>query len=275
MEDVSYRYHASIEALKGISFTVMKGERIGILGPNGAGKSTLVMLLAGLFVPTSGDVKLFGISTKSKEFESLRSKIGVVFQDPDDQLFNNTVIEDVSYALRNLGMDKESANRRSIEVLEQLGIAHLRDRNPYRLSYGEKKRVSIATALVNSPEVLILDEPTANLDLKSRRNLVELLESLNKQGLTLIVSTHDVDVLPELVERILIIEKGKAIAEGPVRSIITDEKLLERASLEPPAISRLFLMLKSKGLIQEVPASLDEAMVLLEKVLLNKKSNII
>jgi len=271
LEDVSYRYHAGIDALRNVTFSVSKGERVGILGPNGAGKSTLVMLLAGLFLPTSGDVKLFGTSTKSKEFEALRPKIGVVFQDPDDQLFNNTVIEDVAYSLRNLGVDKESANRRALEVLEQLGITHLSNRNPYRLSYGEKKRVSIATALVNSPEVLILDEPTANLDLKSRRSLVELVNLLNRQGLTLVVSTHDVEILPDLVERVLIIESGRTVVEGAVRPVITDEQLLGKASLEPPAISRLFLKLQRKGLVEEVPASFDEAMALLERLLSDKK----
>jgi cobalt/nickel transport system ATP-binding protein len=270
VEGVEYSYSANLEAIRGVSFEVNRGERVGILGPNGAGKSTLAMLLAGLFVPTSGDVNVFGVSTRSNEFEHLRSKIGIVFQDPEDMLFNNKVIDDVSYSLRNLGIDKEYANRRSVEILELLGIAHLKDRSPYRLSYGEKKRVSIACALVNSPEVLILDEPTANLDLKSRRSLVELVNLLNKQGLTLIVSTHDVEVLPDLVERVLIMEGGKIISEGPVKSIITDEHLLDKASLEPPAISRLFMRLKARGLVQDVPSSVEDAFLILEKTLSSK-----
>ncbi|MDI9609584.1 MAG: ABC transporter ATP-binding protein [Candidatus Verstraetearchaeota archaeon] len=273
VKDVNYRYSANLEAVRGISFEVRKGESVGILGPNGAGKSTLAMLLAGLFLPTSGDVKAFGVSTRSKEFEHVRPRIGIVFQDPEDQLFNNTVIDDVSYSLRNLGVDKESANRRSMETLELLGIAHLKDRSPHRLSYGEKKRVSIATALVNSPELLILDEPTANLDLRSRRSLVELVNLLNKQGLTLIVSTHDVEALPDLVERVLIMEGGKIVSEGPVKSIITDEQLLGEASLEPPAISRLFMRLKARGLVQEVPSNLEDAFLILEKKLSNKSGS--
>ncbi|MEN3062236.1 MAG: ABC transporter ATP-binding protein [Candidatus Methanosuratincola petrocarbonis] len=273
VEGVNYKYSANLEAVRGVSFKVRKGERIGILGPNGAGKSTLAMLLAGLFLPTSGDVRVFGVSTRSKEFERLRSKIGIVFQDPEDQLFNNTVIEDVSYSLRNLGLDRASADRRSVETLEMLGISHLKDRSPYRLSYGEKKRVSVATVLVNSPEVLILDEPTANLDLKSRRGLVQLVSLLNKQGMTLIVSTHDVEALPELVERVLIMESGKVISEGPVKSIITNEQLLDKASLEPPAISRLLMRLKERGLVDEIPTSLEDAFLILEKALSNKSGS--
>jgi len=273
VEGVNYRYSANLEAIRDVSFKVKKGERVGILGPNGAGKSTLAMLLAGLFVPASGDVQVFGVSTRSKEFERLRSKIGIVFQDPEDQLFNNTVLEDVSYSLRNLGVDKDSANRRSLETLEMLGVSHLKNRSPYRLSYGEKKRVSLATALVNSPDLLILDEPTANLDLKSRRGLVQLITLLNKQGMTIIVSTHDVEALPELVERVLIIENGKVISEGPVKSIITNEPLLSKASLEPPAISHLFMKLKARGLVDEIPSSLEEAFLILEKALSKKNGS--
>lgn len=260
VRNVSYRYHGSVQALSDVNLDVMQGERVGILGQNGAGKSTLIMLIAGLFRPDSGEVKVFGASTTSREFDSVRSRIGLVFQDPEDQLFSNSVLEDVSYAPRNLGMEEGVANAMSEKALRSVNSLHLRDRPPHRLSFGEKKRVSIATALVMRPELLILDEPTANLDSPSRRELVRTLNALNSGGVTVVISTHDVEILPETVDRVIVINNGRTVSSGGIREVMSDKALLESASLEPPPLSRLFMELQSRSLVNRIPLTYDEAL---------------
>jgi cobalt/nickel transport system ATP-binding protein len=201
VKDVKFTYPAGVSALKGVSLEIAQGERVAILGPNGSGKSTLILLIAGLLMPSRGEIKVFGEQTTSKDFQKLRSRIGLVFQDPDDQLFTPSVIEDIEYGPKNLKLPEEEVKQRSVYVLEKMGIQNLKDRPPHRLSFGEKKKVSLATALVLKPELLILDEPTANLDLVSRRGLIDTLNELNRAGTTIIVSTHDVEALPELADR--------------------------------------------------------------------------
>jgi cobalt/nickel transport system ATP-binding protein len=162
VKNVKFNYPAGVNALKGVSLQIGQGERIALLGPNGSGKSTLILLIAGLLMPTKGEIEVFGESTASKDFQKFRSRIGVVFQDPDDQLFTPSVIEHIEYGPKNLKLPEEDVHARSAHVLEKMGIEVLKDRPPHRLSFGEKKKVSLATALVLKPELLILDEPTSN-----------------------------------------------------------------------------------------------------------------
>ncbi len=269
VKDVKFTYPAGVSALKGVSLEIGHGERVALLGPNGSGKSTLILLIAGLLMPNKGEIKVFGESTTSKNFQKFRSRIGVVFQDPDDQLFNPSVIEDIEYGPKNLKLPEEDIKERSAHVLEKMGIEHLKDRPPHRLSFGEKKKVSLATALVLKPELLILDEPTANLDLVSRRGLLDTLNELNKAGTTIIVSTHDVEALPELADRIIVINHGAMLGEGRTSEVLQDLKLLGSAGLELPAIAKLFSELKAAGLVKEVPitisAGLKELCDLLKK----------
>ena len=161
-----------------MSLEIKNGERIALLGPNVSGKSTLILLIAGLLSPEKGEIKVLGEHTTLKSFQKLRQKIGIVFQDPDDQLFNQSVIDDIAYGPKNLRLPEDIIEKRCDHILEDIGIGHLKNRPPHRLSFGEKKKVSLATALVLRPEVLILDEPTANLDLVSRRALIDLLMNL-------------------------------------------------------------------------------------------------
>ncbi len=275
VKEVKFSYPAGVKAINGVSLDIRKGERVALLGPNGSGKSTLILLIAGLLSPQKGEIKVFNEATTAKSFQKLRQKIGVVFQDPDDQLFNQTVIEDVAYGPKNLGLAPETIQKRCDHILEDIGISHLRDRPPHRLSFGEKKKVSLATALVLKPELLILDEPTANLDLLSRRGLIDLLNELNAEGTTIVVSTHDVEALPELVDRVIIVSHGSVLGEGDIHSVLQDAKLLESAGLEPPSIARLFSKLKSLGIIETVPLTYEEGAAELLKLLSqNSRSNL-
>jgi cobalt/nickel transport system ATP-binding protein len=267
VKDVHFSYPSGVRAIKGVSLKICRGERVALLGPNGSGKSTLILLMAGLLTAQKGAINVFGENTTSKGFPSLRRRIGVVFQDPDDQLFTQSVTEDVEYGPRNLGLSELDIKQRSGEALEKIGINHLKDRPPHRLSFGEKKKASLATALVLKPELLILDEPTANLDLASRRSLIRMLNELNKEGATVLVSTHDVEALPELADRVIVINQGSMLGEGKTIDVLQDLKLLGSADLEPPAIAKLFSELKTAGIIKETPITVSEGVRELHKLL--------
>ncbi len=270
VKDVKFSYPAGVAALHGVSLEVKQGDRLALLGPNGSGKSTLILLIAGLLSPKGGEITVFGQKTTSKDFQKFRSRIGIVFQDPDDQLFTPSVIEDVEYGPKNLKLPEEDIKARSAHVLDKMGIEHLRDRPPHRLSFGEKKKVSLATALVLKPELLILDEPTANLDLVSRRGLIETLNELSRAGTTIIVSTHDAEAIPELADRIVVISRGEKLCDGKATEVLQDKKMLEASGLEPPTIVDLFGELKARGYIDEVPLTTAEGKEALLKLLKEK-----
>ncbi len=271
VKEVRFIYPAGVSAIKGVSLDIQQGERVALLGPNGSGKSTLILMIAGLLTPQKGEITVFGEKTTSKNFQKFRSRIGLVFQDPDDQLFTQSVIEDIEYGPKNLKLPEEDIKARSEHVLDKMGIQHLKSRPPHRLSFGEKKKVSLATALVLKPELLILDEPTANLDLVSRRGLIDTLNELNKAGTTIIVSTHDVEALPELADRIIVISRGLMLGGGATREVLQDASLLQSSGLEPPAIVNLFSDLKSQGLIGQIPITLAEGKKELSNLSRNKK----
>jgi cobalt/nickel transport system ATP-binding protein len=258
VKDVKFSYPAGVNAIKGVSLEIQHGERVALLGPNGSGKSTLILLIAGLLMPTKGEIQVFGQSTTSKDFQKFRSRIGLVFQDPDDQLFTPSVIEDIEYGPKNLKLPEEDVKKRSAHVLDIMGITHLKDRPPHRLSFGEKKKASLATALVLKPELLILDEPTANLDLASRRGFLDMLNDLNRSGTTVLVSTHDVEALSELADRVVVISHGSLLGGGVTSEVLQDFPLLESAGLEPPAIVKLFSELHSMGIVKEMPITIKD-----------------
>ncbi len=268
VKNVEFTYPAGVStALKGVSLEVNQGERVALLGPNGSGKSTLILLIAGLLTPERGQISVFGEKTVSKNFDKFRSRIGIVFQDPDDQLFTPSVKEDIEYGPKNLGLPAEVISERCDHILEDIGISDLKDRPPHRLSFGEKKKVSLATALILRPELLILDEPTANLDLVSRRGLIDLLNELNAEGTTIVISTHDVEALPELADRVIVVSHGALLGGGEMHKVLQNVALLESAGLELPSIARLFTKLKDLGLVNEVPITYEEAQSLLQKEL--------
>jgi cobalt/nickel transport system ATP-binding protein len=272
VKNVYFSYPAGVKAIKDVSLEIKRGERVALLGPNGSGKSTLILLIAGLLSPQKGEIKVLSEDSASKSFQKLRQKIGIVFQDPDDQLFNQSVVEDVAYGPKNLRIPEKVIEERCEHILEDIGIGHLKNRPPHRLSFGEKKKVSLATALVLRPELLILDEPTANLDLVSRRGLIDMLNELSAEGTTIVISTHDVEALPELADRVIVVAHGSLLGSGEMHKVLQDEALLASAGLELPSIARLFTKLRDLGLTQDVPITFEEALNLLQKQLKQKEA---
>lgn len=237
--DVSYRYN-HVPALHGLSMRVMQGERVALLGANGSGKSTLLRLLAGLSFPERGEVSFFGewLSEQRLEdedfFFGFRRRVGMVFQNPDIQLFNPSVFDELAFGPLQLRWPKEEIRRRVEQTLEQMGIAHLRDRAPHRLSGGEKKRVALASVLILDPEVLLLDEPSAALDPGSQSQIVDFLVSCGHQSKTVITATHDLDTLEDIADRCYVFENGGIAGEGTPLAVLHDVALLERTKLVRP-----------------------------------------
>lgn len=227
VENLNYAYAGGGFVLKDISFKVREGEKVAIIGPNGAGKTTLLLLLAGI-LKGEGKIRIYGLEWNSKNNIALRKKIGFVPQDPNDQLFFPTLLDDVAFGPLNLGLPKEEVERRVKEALEIVGLSGYEGRAPYHLSFGEKKRASLATVLSMHPQILFLDEPTSNLDPRSRRNLIKLFSELKA---TLIIATHDLDMVDRLCSRALILNEGRIVREGEVKDILSDERLLEENGL--------------------------------------------
>ncbi len=229
--DLSFSYPDGHEAIKNISFCIHHGESVGIIGANGAGKSTLLMLLTGLLFPGSGEVLVGDVRVTKKTLPMIRQRLGMVFQDPDDQLFMTTVYDDVAFGPRNYGLDEKEVGERVMKALDMVGIPHLKDRAPYKLSGGEKRAASIATVLSMQPDILIMDEPTAGLDPKSRRKVIELLKSFEH---TKIIASHDLDMVLETCKRVMVIRDGQVAADGEALKLLTDAKLLDSCGLELP-----------------------------------------
>jgi cobalt/nickel transport system ATP-binding protein len=231
IKDLQYVYPDGNKAINEISFKLRHGESVGIVGANGAGKSTLLMLILGIIFPAHGNISIGTIPVTKKTLPHIREKVGMVFQDPDDQLFMNTVYDDVAFGPRNYKIDEEEVSKRVLRALETVGILHLKDRAPYKLSGGEKRSVSIAAILSMHPEILIMDEPTTALDPKSRRCLINLLKSFDH---TKIIASHDLDMVYELCERTIILKDGRIIADGLTSELMINEELMEKCSLEIP-----------------------------------------
>lgn len=231
VKELHYSYPDGRQAIKGISFRIHHGECVGVIGANGAGKSTLLMLLMGLLFPQQGEVRVGDIPVTKKTLPMIRQKMSMVFQDPDDQLFMTTVYDDVAFGPRNYKLDEGEVEKRVIKALETVGILHLKDRAPYRLSGGEKRSAALAAVLALEPDILILDEPTAALDPQSRRRLIKLLQSFTH---TRIIAAHDLDMVLELCPRTIVIRNGLVMADGPSAEILTNAELLENCGLELP-----------------------------------------
>ena len=215
-KDVFYSYDKTNNVLKGINFNIGKGEKVALLGLNGAGKSTLMLLCNGLLLPTEGDVTVNNISTKSKGIGEIRKAVGLVFQNPDDQLFMHTVKEDVAFGPRNMNLSEEEIENRVREALQLTGTENLADSHPFDLSGGQKKSVSIATVLSMRPELIVMDEPTSGLDYRATRNFVEIVESINN---TVLLSTHDLELAKHLCSRALVLKNGELNYDGPTSEV--------------------------------------------------------
>ena len=230
---VWFRYPDGTQALRGVSCSVLKGEVVALLGPNGAGKTTLLLVLAGLLEPQEGEVFFRGRRARELGPE-LRRHVGLVFQDPDDQLFCPTVYDDIAFALRQLGWDEAAVRERVLRVASQLGLTHLLARPPYRLSYGEKKKVALATVLAYGPEVLLLDEPTAFLSPRYTAFLKQFLLEGKREGRSCVLATQDVDLAYEVADYIYVLVGGRVVGEGTPGQVFSDDELLELAELRKP-----------------------------------------
>lgn len=241
LEHVGFCYHHGRAVLEDISFNLHRGERLVLLGPNGSGKSTLLKLLAGLIFPTTGAVRAFGKTLTPVVFKdhtfnfSFRQRVGVVLQNAEAQLFCPTVWDEAAFGPLHLGFSPEEVEKRVSQTLSLLGIAHLRNRPPHQLSDGEKKKVALAAVLTVNPDVLLLDEPTANLDPRSQHWLLNFLLALSRAKKTIVVATHDLVTVPVLAERLLVLgEDHRIIATGEPEELLSNRKLLLKANLVHP-----------------------------------------
>lgn len=216
-DNVHFSYSNGYEALKGISFLITHGEKVALLGLNGAGKSTVLLHTNGLLLPSSGEVNIGGIPVTKKTASAVRRAVGMLFQNPDDQLFMPTVEEDVAFGPLNMGLEKEEVRRRVAEALERAGVAGLEKRAPFQLSGGQKKSVALATILSMEPDILVMDEPTSQLDLAARRRVVDVIASFSH---TCLIATHDLDLARDLCPRSILIADGRVTADGPTSDII-------------------------------------------------------
>ena len=231
VEDLAFAYPDGHQALYGVDLRVERGERVALLGPNGAGKTTLVLHLNGILRGGRGRVAVGGLPVTRQNLPEVRRRVGIVFQDPDDQLFLPTVEEDVAFGPRNLRLPEAEVGGRVAAALEQVGMAGSADRPPHHLSFGQRRRVAVATVLAMHPEILVLDEPSSNLDPAGRRELAEVLRSLEE---TLLLVTHDLPYALQLCPRSVVLDRGVVVADGPTRDLLTDAGLMAAHRLELP-----------------------------------------
>lgn len=230
-DNLHYTYPDGTLGLSGVSFHISHGESVAIVGENGAGKSTLLLHLNGYLSASKGTIRIGDYSLTSKNLNVVRRSVGMVFQNPDDQLFMPTVFDDVAFGPLNMGLAKDEVEKVVAHALDTVGVAHLAKRPPYKLSQGEKRSVAIATVLAMSPDILVMDEPTSSLDPRSRRRLIELLKTFQH---TKIIATHDLDMALDLCERTIVLHCGQVTADGTTQDILRNEELLSASSLEKP-----------------------------------------
>lgn len=263
VQNLKYSYNNDYQALKGVSLKIDKGDMVALLGKNGAGKSTLFLHLNGIYEPDEGKVFIDGEELKydKKSLLKFRQKVGIVFQNPDDQIFAPTVEEDVAFGPLNLGLPMEEVQDRVEEALARVGMSGTEKIAPHHLSGGQKKRVAIAGILAMKPEIMVLDEPTAGLDPQGVENLVTLLKELNDEGITIVISTHEVDLVPDYANKIFVLVDGELIAEGTPKEIFAQPEVLEKANLKIPIVTELFQQLESEGFDMEndYPLTIEEA----------------
>jgi cobalt transport protein ATP-binding subunit len=231
VEGLAFAYPDGHQALFGVDLTIRRGERVALLGPNGAGKTTLVLHLNGILTPGAGAVAVGGLPVVKDHLREVRRRVGIVFQDPDDQLFLPTVAEDVAFGPANFGVTGDALRARVDAALAAVGMGEHRDRSPLHLSGGQRRRVALATVLACEPEILVLDEPSSNLDPVARRELAEVLLGLDT---TMLMVTHDLPYALQLCPRSVVLDDGVVVADGPTRELLADQDLLSRHRLELP-----------------------------------------
>ena len=231
VHDLHFSYHDGLSALRGVSFQMCEGDKVALVGPNGAGKSTLMLHLNGILTGQRGNVMVGGDRLTRHNLPAIRAMVGLVFQNPDDQLFSPTVFEDVAFGPLHMGLPKDEVLARVDSALNAVRMSNYRDRLSHHLSVGEKKRIAIATVLSMNPQILVLDEPSAGLDPRARRTLINLLREL---PITMLVSTHDMRLVEELFPRTIVMDEGLVVADGKTKEILADETFLNEHGLEKP-----------------------------------------
>ncbi|MCX8162118.1 MAG: energy-coupling factor ABC transporter ATP-binding protein [Candidatus Bathyarchaeota archaeon] len=234
---VYFTYPGGVEALRNINLAIGKGELVAIMGENGAGKTTLIKMFNGLLKPTKGCVVVDGVDTKETSVAELSRKVGIVFQNPEHQLFAETIEDEIAFALRNFGLPEGEIARRIDSILKFTGLEKYRGLSPFTLSGGEKKRLALASILVFDPDYLVLDEPTIGQDPEQKDRLLDFLLEVNRRGKTIVMVTHDVEFVAECKPRVILMRRGEIIADGPAEKILVDEELMRSTSLLPPQIS--------------------------------------
>ena len=239
--NIFYKYPDGYRAIKDVSFYVREGEKLGIIGANGAGKSTMLKLLTGILSSENGEIIVNGILLNKKNLKEIRKKVGFVFQESDNQLFMNTVYDDIAFGLRSSKEDEEKIKLKIDKILEEFQIEKLKNKQIYKLSGGEKKVVAIAGIIVMNPEIILMDEVTAFLDPKSRRIVINLIKDLKE---TIVIASHDLDMILDVCDRVLVFNNGEIIQEGPTNSILSNKEIMEESDLELPLS---LLHFKTKG----------------------------
>jgi len=266
VKDVHFTYPNGIEALRGVSITIRNGDFVAIMGQNGAGKTTLVKQFNGLLKPTQGEVFVDGVSTRDVSVANLARKVGFVFQNPDHQLFCETVEDEVAFALRNFGYKKNVISRRVTWALNLLGLTQYRKTSPFMLSGGERKRVALASVLAWNPKIVILDEPTIGQDYQQKEKLLQFITQLRAQKKTVVIVTHDVEFVAESNPRVVLMTEGKIVADGRADEILTDYYLVTKASLVPPQVTQIFMKLSDLGLPSDIIDVHEARKILLDRL---------
>jgi len=266
VKDVYFSYPNGVEALKGVSLTIQNGEFVAIMGQNGAGKTTLVKHFNGLLKPTKGKVLIDEVNTTKVSVATLARNVGFVFQNPDHQLFSESVEDEIAFALKNFEFKESIIKRRVTWALNLLGLTQYRKTSPFMLSGGERKRVALASVLAWNPKIVILDEPTIGQDYQQKEKLRQFILQMKAQRKTVIIVTHDVEFVAECNPRVLLMRDGKITADGEARKVLTNPEVLIQASIVPPQIAQIFLQLSDLGLPKNV-IDIYEAREILLKIL--------
>lgn len=268
---LTYRYPDGTLALDGVEFSVRRGSSVALLGPNGAGKSTLLLHLNGL-LRGEGTVRILDRVVEEASLPWVRGRVGLVFQDPEDQLFMPSLWEDVAFGPRNLGLSEGAVEENASWALEVVGLSDLAERCPHHLSFGQKKRAALASVLSMRPKVLILDEPTSNLDPRSKGEVVSLIAELKRGGTTIMVATHDVNTVPLIADQVLLLDR-KVVEIGPAREVLVKRDLLKDLGLAVPDIPDLFCTLRDEGCwMGDIPFTKEEALETLAGIV-NKRAD--
>lgn len=265
VKDLHFTYGDRTRALKGLNLTIPRGSRTVLLGPNGAGKSTLLLHLNAINLPQHGTVRVMDREIGPETEDWVREKVGLVFQDPDDQVFSATVWDDVAFGPLNMGLDRHTVAHMVQDALTAVGMWELREKAPHHLSFGQKKRVAIAGVMAMDPEVMILDEPTAYLDPQGHDMLFEILQEFHRRGKTLLVATHDMDLAAEWADHVIIIKDGQTLAEGGPE-LLTDPGLMTGANLRLPIVARIFHRLGAAAPVTTVPRTIDQAVAAIKEL---------